>query len=986
MGRVAAGGWRGSWPSIRTTPIWALSGSDGSLFCSAVPFLGPIDLSDRRYFQDALQSGGLSIGEFQIGRVTGRPGVNLGYPAIDADGRTVAIAYVAVDLAWIEAFASSAELPPGGTLTVFDRNGTILARYPDGEQWVGRVEPTAEVVRLAQTAAPEGSVQGDGFDGVEKIFGVVRLAEDRSGQPVYLSVGLPLAQVYADVRTLERDQLITLLVAIAAALISGWYLSDVVILRRVEGLIGATRGIAEGRLDTRLKDGGGGDELGLLTREFDRMASRLERHEHELREALDKLRRTNRALTLLSECNQILVRETHDMTLAQKICEKLVEVGGFRLAWVGEVRQDPAPAIVPVAVAGPAAGYLEKANFLVNDDDPAPGPAVIAFRTGEPAVVRDVGQDASFAAWREQAARFGFQSSIALPLRRDGRRLGVVCMYADHPEAYDEAEVRLMRELADDLSYGLEAIRADAARQRAEAALQRLSTYYESLVVTMSEGLVVEDAGGTITYANPAAARMLERPIEEIEGKHWRKIIPEDQHAAVAAANERRAAGGSDKYEVEIEGKDGRRRRLQVSGAPRFTLEGFDGTLAVFSDVTGEREARRRTELQDRLAAVGQLAAGVAHDFNNIVGAILLYGEMLLAEKGLSDKARDRVQTITEQAHRAAELTQQILDFGRRTIVERRPVDLVQQVREFTRMIDRAIPETIRVRLEHREPAYIVAGDPGRLQQVLMNLAINARDSMPEGGEIVFRLDRIRVEPGAPPYRDMPAGDWVLLTVSDSGTGIPDTVLPHVFEPFFTTKPTGEGTGLGLAQVYGIVKQHDGFVDARSVVGYGTTFLIYLPASETPFVGEMLEAGPEHYRGSGELILLVEDDEAARGAMADALTDLNYTVLLAKDGEEAIRIIRESSRDIAALVTDVVMPRMGGLQLHAALRAGRPELRALFVTGYPLGADTRELLEAGRADWLQKPFDSQTLGRRLRRLLDTPGGAGPQRQGLERTL
>jgi CheY-like chemotaxis protein len=223
----------------------------------------------------------------------------------------------------------------------------------------------------------------------------------------------------------------------------------------------------------------------------------------------------------------------------------------------------------------------------------------------------------------------------------------------------------------------------------------------------------------------------------------------------------------------------------------------------------------------------------------------------------------------------------------------------------------------------------------------------------------------------------MHPGPWVLLSLSDTGSGIPIEIQPHIFEPFFTTKPVGEGTGLGLSQVYGIVRQHDGYLDVHSGPGRGTSFLIYLP--EMPAVPEMTEAvRADEALGSGETILVVEDDDAARSAIGETLRRMNYHVILAEDGARALESFDAAGDRIALVISDVVMPHMGGMELFRELRKRKPDVRALLVTGYPLGNDTRELLEAGNAGWIQKPFDSRTLGARIRRMLrPRPARQGP---------
>jgi PAS domain S-box-containing protein len=547
--------------------------------------------------------------------------------------------------------------------------------------------------------------------------------------------------------------------------------------------------------------------------------------------------------------------------------------------------------------------------------------------------------------------------------------IGALSIYAGQPEAFDLEEVRLLTELADDLSFGLETLRKDAERQRAQADVIRLEAFHRGIVEHVAEGIAVFDEEGHFTFANSAAEGMLAYDPGELLGRHWKSVVAPGDHLGVAARREGLGRGEVDRYEVTLMRKDGQPVQFRVSASSLFEGGERAGTLSVFNDVTTERKYQRRAELQERLAAVGQLAAGIAHDFNNIVGAIILFGELLLAEKGFSDSARDRIRLIVEQGHRAAELTQQILDFGRKSIVERRPTDLLRFLREFERLVGRTLPEPIGVRIEAGAAEYIVNADPGRLQQALLNLTLNARDAIPEGGVISFQLSELEVRADAPPYRDMRTGSWILLSVSDTGTGIPLEVLPHIFEPFYTTKSIGEGTGLGLSQVYGIIKQHDGYIDVQSTPGQGTTFLIYFPAISAPDSETVGEGQAADFQGNGETILVVEDDEAARNALGETLLRMNYNIVLAEDGARALELFTAARDRIALVISDVVMPRIGGMELFRELRKLNPEVRALLVTGYPLGRDTRELLEAGKAGWIQKPFDSRTLGTRIRLML-----------------
>jgi CheY-like chemotaxis protein len=304
--------------------------------------------------------------------------------------------------------------------------------------------------------------------------------------------------------------------------------------------------------------------------------------------------------------------------------------------------------------------------------------------------------------------------------------------------------------------------------------------------------------------------------------------------------------------------------------------------------------------------------------------------------------------------------------------METRPVDMRTFVQESVDMLRRTLSESIALLLEVGSGKCVVNADPTRIQQVVMNLVVNARDAMPEGGELRLGLSRVRIRPGdEPPLAEMDAGQWICLAVSDTGTGIPPDVLPRIFEPFFTTKPKGEGTGLGLAQVYGIVKQHRGHVGVETEVGKGTTFRIYLPAQE---MQEVTETPQEERaaRGKGETILVAEDEEKVRELSRRILESLGYQVLTAADGRKALEIYR-TKEGVDLVLTDMVMPEMGGKELIQELRRENPHLKVAAMTGYVLAEDLQELKEEGNLEIVHKPLDTNTLARVVRHALDGDG-------------
>jgi len=410
-------------------------------------------------------------------------------------------------------------------------------------------------------------------------------------------------------------------------------------------------------------------------------------------------------------------------------------------------------------------------------------------------------------------------------------------------------------------------------------------------------------------------------------------------------------------------------RSFQVLARPIHSGEKAEGWVLVIRDVTQQKLIEQRSQQQERLAAVGQLAAGIAHDFNNIMATVVLYAQMSMRAEGVPTKVQERLITIYQQALHATQLIQQILDFSRRAILERRPFDLLPLLKEEVKLLERILPENITVMLNYAaDPAdaYVFNGSPTAIQQVLMNLAVNARDAMPDGGALHFELARLHItDAEADLIHGINTGEWLRLTVSDTGTGIPTDVLPHIFDPFYTTKEPGAGTGLGLAQVYGIVGMHNGQIRVETEVGAGTTFIIHLPAiATTPVVEADAEIG-EPVTGQGQTILVVEDSPITRQALADSLMALDYQVQVAENGQQALAILEEHAQEIALVLSDVVMPGMGGIDLLEALKQRGINTRAVLLTGHPLREDWTHL----EVEWLLKPPSLEALARVIARVL-----------------
>lgn len=503
---------------------------------------------------------------------------------------------------------------------------------------------------------------------------------------------------------------------------------------------------------------------------------------------------------------------------------------------------------------------------------------------------------------------------------------------------------------------------AEAERARLLETIRAQAQRVQQIVETVPEGVLLIDTNNVVVLANPVARRYLDilgriAPSEVLT--HWGERPLEDLLTSPPHG-----------LWHELEAADG---IFQVIARPLENAAEPEGWVIVTRDVTRQREIEKGHQRQEQLAAVGQLAAGIAHDFNNIMAAVVLYAQMTARDPQLPPRVRERMEVINQQVGHAANLIQQILDFSRHSALERQPVDLLPFVKEHVKLLQRTLPEHIEIRFECTHDSYVVNVDPTRIQQVLTNLAVNARDAMPQGGVLTIRLEQVTFTTTT---ETVPPGVWVRMTVADTGAGIPAYILPRIFEPFFTTKAP-LGTGLGLSQVRSIVEVHGGHIDVTSTVGQGTAFTIYWPLHtpgtefepETPIT---LVVEPGH----GETLLLVEDDAVVRKAIAESLAAMNYQVVEAINGQEALVILQTRRNDIALVVSDVVMPKMGGVALYHALQRQGIFIPLILLTGHPLTGE----FEILNAEWMLKPPDLAALSASIARLLRTDHS--PQKEDL----
>ncbi|HWC58315.1 MAG TPA: ATP-binding protein, partial [Verrucomicrobiae bacterium] len=392
----------------------------------------------------------------------------------------------------------------------------------------------------------------------------------------------------------------------------------------------------------------------------------------------------------------------------------------------------------------------------------------------------------------------------------------------------------------------------------------------------------------------------------------------------------------------------------------------------IIMDITERRQLGEQLRQSQKMEAIGQLAGGVAHDFNNILTVIHGHASLLLVDKSVSGNAARSAQQIAQAAERAAGLTRQLLTFSRRQVMQPRRLDLNLLVSNMTMMLGRILGEDIALQLNYwHEPAYIKA-DASMIEQVLLNLVVNARDAMPKGGQLAIKITTSKADPNYRRYHsDSRAEDFICLNVSDTGCGIDPETLRRIFEPFFTTKEVGKGTGLGLATVYGIVNQHQGWIEVDSEVGKGSSFRVFLPIANESTPADKGKVSPPAARGGHETILVVEDEELVRELVCSVLEGHGYKILQAETGVKALEVWQTHKKKIDLLLTDLVMPdRLNGRELAEKLRAERPKLKVIFTSGYTADVVGKDFISQRGLHYLQKPYDPQKLAAAVRNCLD----------------
>jgi len=565
---------------------------------------------------------------------------------------------------------------------------------------------------------------------------------------------------------------------------------------------------------------------------------------------------------------------------------------------------------------------------------------------------------------RKWARREGLISFAGYPLVLDDRLVGVVAIFARQP--LNEATLDAMAAVANQIALGI-------VRKRTEDSLRATNEKLKSLVRASPLAIVAVDPDLKVLEWNPAALRIFGWTEAEVLGEPI-PIIPEAEKTEIrAAVRAERASELPTEQRVQRLKKDGSLVDVSLWSAPLCDSHGgIVGSLRLMADITERIRLEDQFRQAQKMEAVGRLAGGVAHDFNNLLTVIGGFADVALEGLDPSDGVAENIQEIKKASDRAASLTRQLLAFSRRQILASEIVDLNTLILDTQKMLSRLLGEDVELRLALADGLGRIEADPGQIEQILMNLAVNARDAMPTGGQLVIETRNLTLDSAfANQHFETHEGEYVLLAVTDTGIGMDAATQSHIFEPFFTTKSKGKGTGLGLATIYGIVKQSHGSISVYSEPGQGTSFKIYFPRVGKSASNQLTTDGRVTKLQGTETILLAEDEDMLRGLAVRVLAKNGYQIVPARNGAEAIEQLETYAGPIHLLVTDVIMPKASGREVaeHAAQKF--PAMKVLYISGYTDDAVVLNGVLAANVAFLQKPFSPDTLVRKVRQVLDS---------------
>jgi PAS domain S-box-containing protein len=702
--------------------------------------------------------------------------------------------------------------------------------------------------------------------------------------------------------------------------------------------------------------------VALRTEELARTINDLRNEINEREKAEVSILRLNRLYEVLSGTNQTIVRAADRDMLFHDFCRIAVEEGAFLLSWIGLV--DGESGEVRTVAARGATGYLDDIRITAGEEPAGLGPTGISIRDGSHYICNDFQNDPCTAPWHERGAAYGIQSSASVALHEGGRVIGALTLYAAEKDFFKGEQVALLQQMGGDISFALDNLER-------ERLLQESERKFRSLFEESKDMIYFQSAAGFMQDVNPAGTDLFGYTRKEFAALAINELYcdPQARERFLRMLFE---SGYVRDFETQMKSRDGEVLHvLQTASVTRNEKGEITAYRGIVHDMTERKRLEQQLIQSQKMESIGLLAGGIAHDFNNLLTAILGYGQIMQQNvTGTDEMLQMCADQILSAAGRATDLTRSLLAFGRKQIIDPRPVSVNDIIVNVTKLLTRIIGEDIELGTSLASRHLTVMADSTQIDQVLINLATNARDAMSKGGRLSIRTEEVDLSNEQARLQGLDTGGcYALIKVTDTGTGMEEKTRERIFEPFFTTKEVGQGTGLGLAISYGIVKQHNGTISVESAPGEGTTFAIHLPIVKLAASEEEVRAAAPLPRGT-ETLLVAEDDPVVRCYTKKVLEMAGYTVLAAHNGADAVEQFRENQHSIALVLCDVVMPKMNGKEVCREIRTLQPQARVIFTSGYNDEIiHSKGVLEEG-IDFLQKPVSRKELLEKIRLVLD----------------
>ncbi|MFZ3049013.1 MAG: response regulator [Desulfatirhabdiaceae bacterium] len=686
----------------------------------------------------------------------------------------------------------------------------------------------------------------------------------------------------------------------------------------------------------------------------------------ERKQAEEKVRHFNSIIRAIRNVNQLITKEKDPDRLIRGVCETLVATRGFTSAWImitGEFETS-----VYCSETGIEDAFRSLKDRLEKGD--LPQCARRAMIQSSIVVTEDI--SAECVGCPLLSANHG-KSAFSIRLEHESKVYGVLSASVPHGFALDKEEQGLFQEAGEDIAFALFNIAREEERLKVEKDLKASEERMRITIESSPIGIRINKQDGKLVYVNPALVAMFGYDSDEMSGLRVEELYRPEDRDLIGQRRQEHFDGKQTKFYSEMMGMKKSGSLFEVKNyMARIDFEKEPALLVFVIDISSEKKLEAQYLQAQKMEAIGRLAGGISHDFNNILTSIIGYGE--LTREALTDNTlRENIDVILKAGQSAATLIGQLLAFSRKQTISPVVLNLNDIITNLNKLITRVIGEDIEINTSLSDDLMPIKADVTQMEQVLMNLLVNAKDAMPRGGKFIIETTNIELDGSYALNHDVEIspGFYVLLKISDTGKGMDKDVQAKIFEPFFSTKEKGKGTGLGLSTVYGIVKQNNGHIWVYSEPGKGTTFKIYFPGSETGYLPDKTK----HYKfdelKGNETILLVEDDEAVRSLVKKVLEKFGYTVLAAQDGDEAISLFKLYRDQIHLVVTDVIMPIMSGRDIIEVLQTLKADIKTIYMSGYTDDAIADHGLLYAGINFIEKPFSSEKLALKVRQVLDT---------------